>query len=285
VALLELDREQAIWALGNAGTQACGFWQFLADDAMSKFLHTARAAEAGWAAASLSERGFTGAARILEGEQGFFRAMCPDADPGAILDNADDPWQLRRTSMKPWPCCRHTHPAIDAALELHAAAEGAAPTSIVIRTYQAALDVCDRPAPDTDYTAKFSLQHCVAAALMDGEIGFDTFGDVPRARLRELAHRSTVEVSADCSARYPRRWGATVEITLPNGSAVSAVREDCKGDPELPLSAAEIAAKAERVMAEGGGAVDPSVIIDAILRLPTAPYLEAFPLPALGGGS
>jgi hypothetical protein len=31
------------------------------------------------------------------------------------------------------------------------------------RRYRAALDVCDRPRPEDPYSAKFSLQHCVAA--------------------------------------------------------------------------------------------------------------------------
>jgi 2-methylcitrate dehydratase PrpD len=45
-----------------------------------------------------------------------FAAACPDAVPSAVIADADADWQLRQTSIKPWPSCRHTHPAIDAAL-------------------------------------------------------------------------------------------------------------------------------------------------------------------------
>ena len=43
--LLALDKEQTVWALGNAGTQAAGLWEFLRDGAMSKHLHPGKAAQ------------------------------------------------------------------------------------------------------------------------------------------------------------------------------------------------------------------------------------------------
>ena len=58
--LLGLDEDQTVWALGNAGTQSSGLWEFLATGSMSKHLHTARAAESGILAAQLAIEGFTG---------------------------------------------------------------------------------------------------------------------------------------------------------------------------------------------------------------------------------
>ena len=75
--LIGLSEEAAVWALGNAGTQSSGLWQFLESGAMSKHLHTARAAESGVLAALLAKEGFTGAADILEGEKGFFAGPLP----------------------------------------------------------------------------------------------------------------------------------------------------------------------------------------------------------------
>lgn len=39
--LMGLDRKKLLHAIGSAGTQAAGLWQFLEDGAMSKTLHTA----------------------------------------------------------------------------------------------------------------------------------------------------------------------------------------------------------------------------------------------------
>ena len=58
-------------ALGSAGTQAAGLWEFLRDAADSKQLHTAKAAADGLLSAYLARAGVTGARRILEGAQGL----------------------------------------------------------------------------------------------------------------------------------------------------------------------------------------------------------------------
>jgi 2-methylcitrate dehydratase PrpD len=79
-SLLGLDDEQTQNALGNAGTQSSGLWQFMQTGAMSKHLHAGRASESGWLAAELAAVGFTGPAEILEGEKGFFAATCPDPE-------------------------------------------------------------------------------------------------------------------------------------------------------------------------------------------------------------
>ena len=71
--LLGADEEVMLHALGSAGTQAAGLWEFLRDAADSKQLHTAKAASDGLLAAYLARDGFTGATRILEGEQGYGR--------------------------------------------------------------------------------------------------------------------------------------------------------------------------------------------------------------------
>ena len=79
--LLGLDEEQTADALGNAGTQASGFWEFMETGAMSKHLHAGRACESGMLAAELAQFDFTGSPEILEGKKGFFAAMCDDPNP------------------------------------------------------------------------------------------------------------------------------------------------------------------------------------------------------------
>ena len=174
-SLLGLSDEQTLHALGNAGTQSSGFWQFMETGAMSKHLHAGRASESGLLAAELAAHGFTGSPEILEGAKGMFAGMCIDPIPENILKDADGPWQLPLTSIKPWPSCRHTHPTIDCALELHGKLNGETVNNIEIDTYQAALDVCNRPEPENEYQAKFSLYHCVAIALLDGAVTLNSF--------------------------------------------------------------------------------------------------------------
>ena len=88
-------------ALGTAGTQAAGLWEFNADGAMSKHLHPGKAAFNGVLAADLARAGFTGATRILEGERGFFRAMSAshDADRASPTDSGTR-WKISENCYK-----------------------------------------------------------------------------------------------------------------------------------------------------------------------------------------
>lgn len=263
--LLGLDDIQAMHALGNAGSQSSGLWQFLETGAMTKHLHAGHAVEAGMRAAELAAFGFTGPPEILEGEKGFFRAACPDANPGAVLAAADAPWQLTLTSIKPWPSCRHTHPAIDAALELRQSVRGDI-ASIHVETYQAALDVCDRPQATSEYEAKFSLQHSVAAALLRERMDFAAFGEEARQQCADLAARITLEARDPWKSAYPVNWGARVTLTMTNGQTHSVERSNAKGDPEAPLSRDEMIAKAQMLLAHGGVA-EADAFIASVLAL------------------
>lgn len=263
--LLGLDDSQAMNALGNAGSQSSGLWQFLETGAMTKHLHAGHAVEAGMRAAELAAFGFTGPPQILEGEKGFFRAACPDANPDAVLAEADAPWQLTLTSIKPWPSCRHTHPAIDAAMELRRSVKGDI-AKVHVQTYQAALDVCDRPQATTEYEAKFSLQHTVATALLRDRVDFAAFGEAARQQCAALASRITLESCDPWKSAYPVNWGARVTLTMSNGDTHSIERTNAKGDPEAPLSRDEMVAKAEMLLTHGR-VPDPHAFIARVLAM------------------
>jgi len=269
-ALLELDDAQTLDALGNAGTQASGFWQFMESGAMSKHLHAGRACESGMLAAELAALGFSGPARILEGRKGFFAGMCDDPSPERIFDQADEDWQLRLTSIKPWPCCRHTHPIIDCALEIHDMLEGDGVEQIEIKTYQAALDVCDNPEPESEYQAKFSLYYTAAIALLDGAVGLQSFTPAARLRSADLRRATRVTVAEPFASSYPVAWGAEVSVVSTSGARFKVSRKDCKGDPELALDNTEMRSKALGLLRYGG--LDDNVanrVCDAVLSMPT----------------
>ena len=293
--LLELSEEAAVWALGNAGTQSCGLWQFLEEGAMSKHLHTARAAEAGLTGAELAALGFTGAERILEGEKGLFRAACPDAQPQRMFQGWGGPWQLHCSSIKLWPSCRHTHAPIDVALrlreELHrgngcalSMGKGAVPVAplasddviaICVETYEAALDLCNRPDPDSLYEAKFSLQHCVAAGLGEGIVDLTSFDSAARSRLAGLRGLVQVSTADDFEDAYPECWGARITVHRQGTAPVSKELPCAKGDPEAAVSPDEIRAKAVMLMAHGG--VEPETAEDLVCRVLALPGGGALP--------
>lgn len=267
--LLGLDEDRTVWALGNAGTQSSGLWEFLANGAMSKHLHTARAAESGVLAALLAKEGFTGPEQILEGEKGFYVGLCPDPIPDAVLSQPDAPWQLIDTSIKPWPCCRHTHPAIEVALELHQQLEGASPAAVKVGTYQAAIDVCDRPAPQDPYSAKFSLQHTVAIALAEGRVVQASFDAEARQRVAPDLGKVSLALAPAIDAAYPQAWGTEIAVETADGRTLRAACRDAKGDPANPVTPAELEEKALAQMVEAGIAERRArQLVKTILALP-----------------
>ena len=277
-ALLQLDPSTTVHALGNAGAQSAGLWQFLEAGTMTKHLHAGRAAEAGVLAADLARCGFTGPSAMLEGAKGWFAATCPDSDPGAVTRDPDSPWQLLLTSLKPWPSCRHTHPAIDAAQELRAQLRERIDDieQVEVETYAAALDVCDRPLPQSDYESKFSLQHCVAAALMWDTVDFAAFSAPARRELAALRARVTARTAEPYASAYPRAWGSAITVTLRDGERLIGRRAHAKGDPESPLTPIELIAKARMLMTYGG-VRESDRLIDAILALSDDAMLPELP--------
>jgi 2-methylcitrate dehydratase PrpD len=266
-SLLDLDPAHMVWALGNAGTQAGGVWQCRHEPVMTKQLHAARAAAMGLEAAEMAWFGLTGPRLILEGPQGLFAGLAPDARPNRVLDAPDEPWLAHATSFKPWPACRHAHPAIDAALALRARIGGRAIEAVRVESYADALAFCDRPVPRSTVEAKFSLQHAVSVALLDGKPPLAAFDPpaIARADLAALRARVTLAEDAALTRAYPAHYGAVVKVTLADGATLREAVDDALGDPENPLMEDAVLGKARMLMESAG--VAPDGIVAAALAL------------------
>lgn len=249
-SLLRLDQARTAHALALAISQAAGLWHTRHDaDSMGKQLHTAAAARDGVVSARLAQSGLKGPLGILEGEQGFFAAMCCDGDPNAVISASETGWAIHEVSFKPWPACRHAHAVIDAALDLRDRVDLDSEDPILVSSYEDALKFCDRAEPATVIEAKFSLQHSVAVALLRGQPQLKDFQPdaIADPAVAALRRRVSVEVGPDYEARYPARFGAE----LVAGGERSVVM-DALGDPENPMSDAQIRQKAVTLMMAGG---------------------------------
>lgn len=274
---LGLTADQKVNALGQAGMQASGLWQCRLEPTDSKCLATAHAARAGVTAAFLSAEGSRGARQILEGELGFFRSCYPAANPETVLDPAGNGWKLHEVSLKPWPACRHIHPAVGIALELREEIDLSAVDRIVVQTYAAGLNFCDMPNPTTAHEARFSFQHCVAVTLLHGEPALGDFHAVALANpvIAALRAKILVQDDADLTAAFPRKMGAAMIVTFNDRTSRSMSAENAPGDPELPMSAAAIRAKFHRNLQAAGVSVDLADHLGAaVLDLGSTPSLR-----------
>ena len=265
-SLLGLNAAQMQHALGSAGTQAAGLWEFLRTAADSKQLHTAHAAAAGLMSAYLAKDGFTGAAQILEGPQGMAAGMSSDADVAKLTDGIENGakdgsvkrWATVETSFKYHACCRHTHPAADALLQVmkanHLQPQDIA--RVVTHVHQGAIDVLGPVVnPSTVHQSKFSMGTTLALVARFGHAGlaeFDAhFNDAMTVALRE---RVEMALDVEVDAAYPRRWIGKVTVTTTDGRTLPGRVDEPKGDPGNTLSRDEISAKALRLAAYSGGA-------------------------------
>jgi 2-methylcitrate dehydratase PrpD len=275
--LLRLDADGVQHALGSAGTQAAGLWEFLRDAADSKQLHTAKAAADGLLAAYLARSGVTGARRILEGAHGLGAGMSSDADPSRLTDGLGTRWATIETSYKWHASCRHTHPAADALLALMHREQLShdAIASVTARVHQGAIDVLGQVVePTSVHQAKFSMGTVLGLIAVHGNAGLDEFERhaLDDARVAAVRQRVRMVLDPEIDAAYPRRWIGKVEVETTDGRTLTARADVPKGDPGNSLSRAELEEKAVRLACFRGGASEAEArdAASRIWRLDTA---------------
>ena len=231
-------------ALATAASFASGLQQAFRSDAMTKCLHAGHAAWIGVNAGRGAAHGLTGALDILEGDAGFGRAMSQDARWERATDGLGTRYNIQVITQKNHGCCGHTFAAIDAMLDLRAGGQvdPAQIASIRVDTYQTALDVTGNFEPRTAFEAKFSLPYVVAHALLYGAVRLNAFEPDRLAdpAIRALMAKTQLVADPQLSAGFPALRAARIVITLRDGRVVERYAPCRKGDPEAPLSDADI---------------------------------------------
>ena len=100
-----------------------------------------------------------------------------------------------------------------------------------------------RPASIVD--AQFSMPYAAAVAVLHRAAGTRQYRPDAIASPDAAAFMDRVECyrSPELEAIFPQHWPAEVEIELTDGRTLREYVEGAKGDPERPLSLAEVEAK------------------------------------------
>lgn len=249
--LLQLDAAQMQHAIGSAGTQAAGLWEFLRDGADSKQLHTAKAATNGLTAAYLAHDGFTGAQRILEGPQGMAAGMSTDADPAKLTDRLGSRWAVLETSFKFHASCRHTHPAADALLQVIKAHDLAFDDiqSVVAHVHQGAIDVLGPVVnPKTVHQSKFSMGTVLGLIALHRRAGLPEFdAAINDSAIADFRSRVSMQLDPEVDTAYPKQWIGKVTVRTRGGQIFDGRVDEPKGDPGNTLTRSELEDKARRL--------------------------------------
>jgi len=269
--VMGLETEPFVWAIGSAGTQSAGLWEFLTDGAMSKQLHPGKSSMNGLLSALLAKKGFTGANHIFEGEKGFLKATSNDYNLNILTDGLGETFHTARNSLKYFASCGHTHSAIDAALkawgkigqDVHAIG------SVTVNLYQEALDLLQAVEPKTPYLAKFNLPFCVATAIYSGHVALEDFDEerIKKPEIMRLMEIISLKSDPELTMQYPKKWPARVEIEFADGERCEGYCEYPKGDPENPLSEKDLIKKFHKLCGDAISEGEKSRIIDMVLNL------------------
>ncbi|MEN2388088.1 MmgE/PrpD family protein [Comamonas sp. A7-5] len=244
---LRLGAQPFAHALATAATFAAGLQQAFRMDSMSKPLHAGRAAEAGLLAAQMAARGVTGSLDVLDGKSGLGQAMSNGPDWSQVGATLGSDFHITRLTFKNHIGCGHTFAAIDGALALRdkygLQAEDIA--RVRVDTYRPALEIACYEKPASANEARFSLRYVVATALTRGSVRLVAYepAQLDDARVRELMTRIEPHVDPKIDAAFPGQRSARIEITTCSGATLVHLQPNRKGDPELPLSDAELTSK------------------------------------------
>lgn len=129
------------------------------------------AAAAGVMSAFLAKQGYVGDQHFFSEEFGFwktygsdqFRPQCLDTLPG-------DDWLIRHVEFKPWACCRWSHPALEAILQLKPAIDLGSLQSIDLYSFKEFCGTLDSPYPTNLVDAQFNVRFLIAVALRHDDV-------------------------------------------------------------------------------------------------------------------
>jgi len=254
--LLKLDVAKTRMALGLAGNSACGL--SANHRSMAGAMAAGHACRNGFTAALMAQAGITANADIIEGKNGFYDTLVGPGhyDAERMADGLGKPFYIESPgiSLKMYPSCYHTHRALDGVFQLlneHRLNDEDI-AAVDVGTSERALRVLAFSEPATAYQAKFSMPHCIAAAVVDHAVTLETFTD------RKLNDRNIVAARKKIQLSFPNVpiWpgladvgpdtefvGNPVTIKTNDGRSLSARVDIPRGDASLPLTDDELLEK------------------------------------------
>lgn len=270
-----LSEEQIINAMGIAYAQASGNGQAVKDGALTKRLGPGFSVRGGLISALLAEKGITGAHNCIDADWGLYKLYWRgDYDPVGLVADLGKRFESTNVSIKPYPCCRGIHPAIDAALQLmkeHAVTAGNV-EKIRIFVTDAHYKLLSTPLeqklqPRSPVDAQFSIPWGIATAIVKGRATLDDYTDTAVKNPEVLALTARMHVEVDNGLQRADKIEPTrVEITMKSGETHSAVVEHPLGSPERPMSFDDCAVKF-RDCAKGIGSARMDKVIELVGRL------------------
>lgn len=254
--VLQLNHAERCAALAVAATQAAGLLEVIRDGSDLKPFNAGHAALHGLLAVVMARSGYRPPGDVLGGPQGMLQAFSDSSDTQLLL--AIDPLRpaVEMVYVKPYAACRHCHGAIELALALREqhGLTGSDLAGVRVRTYAQGLHLHDHRQVHSSQEARMSTPFSVAVALCTGDAGMASFAEehLADAAVQQLMERVEMEEDPQRTALVPQQRGTELQLQLVDGSCLIQALPLPLGEPERPLDAAALQAKAEAMLAYAG---------------------------------
>ncbi len=234
-----LTHEQLANALGIAASSAAGLFAFVNGGADIKRLHAGHASREGLQAALLAEQGVEGPPGVLEAHDGFLQAFAfgRERKPRAVVLPPKVPFGITDCYIKPYPCCRHIQPAVEALVGI-LDEQNLAPEQVEridVATYRIAAEHAETGWDDFA-SAQLSFPYLLGLALKFRAIKFEHFDEAVRANpeFAAIARKISISAPPEIDHLYPQLRPARVTVTSARGTFTRQA-DEALGSRIVPL--------------------------------------------------
>lgn len=269
--LLALPSQQVANALGIAASSAAGLFAFINGGADVKRLHAGHAAREGLQAALQAQHGIEGPPQVLEVRDGFAQAFAfgRNGKPRAVQMPPAVAFGITDCYVKPYACCRHIQPAVEALIELMNENKLSVEDvrDVKVDTYSIAAEHAHTGWQDYA-SAQLSFPYIMALGMKHRWIKVEHFEDKTRldpemARLGGLVH---VNATAEMDKLYPANRPARVTVNTGRGAFEKQAME-ALGAREVPLDDGGLALKFHDLVDPVLGQVRADKLLEQLWRL------------------
>ena len=241
--LLRLDKEKTEHCLGLCATQSSGLLEADHAGTMGKSLHVGNAVYNGILSAYLAKNGFTGGESLIDGKEGFIKAMASylfdrhsdDSKLSQFIDMNLNKFHISNVYLKKYPFCRHIHSAIDSTLALKKELKNleidySDISSIDIETYRIASEH-DNFNPKNAQDLKQSLPYAVTIALVLDDLSLDSIdelidnglfdeksSDKDILKIKEIVSKININNNEELNQMTPEKRPSKVRINFSDDS-------------------------------------------------------------------
>jgi 2-methylcitrate dehydratase PrpD len=296
-----LSAEQLGNALGIAASSAAGLFAFVNGGADIKRLHAGHASREGLQAALLAEQGVEGPPDVIEARDGFMqafafgRAVLASEASGqrgqfmsgrAITLPPAVPFGITDCYIKPYPCCRHIQPAVEALIGLLNDESIATDEvqRIDVATYRIAAEHAETGWDDFA-SAQLSFAYLMGLALRFRAIKVEHFTKQMRGdpAFAAIARKLHVTAPPGIDRLYPQLRPARVTVTTARGTFTRQA-DEALGSRIVPLDDSGLQAKFLELVAPVFGPARAKELMERLWSVEkiadVAPLVESMAKPA-----